>query len=97
MIGTSATAAAIVSAVHSVPRAKREEADRLRAKTGDLRKLFDRLASIPLSERKEIESIGARRAEIIVGGAAVFIHTSGSPGAARDALLRSRRPRRHHC
>jgi exopolyphosphatase/guanosine-5'-triphosphate,3'-diphosphate pyrophosphatase len=80
VIGTSATAAALVSTVRSVPRARREEADRLRAKSGDLRKLFNELAACELSERKKIESIGPRRAEIIVAGAAVFIHTLESLG-----------------
>ena len=96
VIGTSATAAALVSAVRSVPRVRREEADRLGAKTGDLRKLFDRLASSPLAERKKMESIGPRRAEIVVAGAAVFMHaleTLGQPAmhycaaGVRDGII----------
>jgi exopolyphosphatase/guanosine-5'-triphosphate,3'-diphosphate pyrophosphatase len=87
VIGTSATAAALVSAVHNIPRARREEADRLRAKTGDLRKLFTQLASTELSERKKIGGIGPRRAEIIVAGAAVFLRTLETLG----------QPAMHYC
>ena len=75
VIGTSATAAALVSAVHAIPRARREEADRLRAKVGDLRRLFTQLSGAKLEDRKKIGGIGPRRAEIIVGGAAVFLRT----------------------
>jgi exopolyphosphatase/guanosine-5'-triphosphate,3'-diphosphate pyrophosphatase len=75
VIGTSATAAALVSAVHSVPRARREEADRLGADTEDLRRLFKELAARELGERKKIGGIGPRRSEIIVAGAAVFVRT----------------------
>ena len=74
VISTSATAAAIVSAIQAVPRAKRDDADRQRAKTSEVRRLFRELTARPLSERKKIPGIGPRRAEIIVGGAAVFLH-----------------------
>jgi exopolyphosphatase / guanosine-5'-triphosphate,3'-diphosphate pyrophosphatase len=73
VICTSATAAAIVSAVQSIPRAKRDEADRLRAKTSELRKLFADVSRLEVSERKKVEGIGPRRAEIIVAGMAVFL------------------------
>lgn len=72
-ICTSATAAAIVSAIQAVPRAQRESADRQRAKTSEVRRLFQNLVSQPLSERRKISGIGPRRAEIIVGGCAVFL------------------------
>jgi exopolyphosphatase / guanosine-5'-triphosphate,3'-diphosphate pyrophosphatase len=73
VVCTSATAAAIVSAVQSIPRSRRDEADRLRAKTSDLRKLFAEVSRLEVSERKKIEGIGPRRAEIIVAGMAVFL------------------------
>jgi exopolyphosphatase/guanosine-5'-triphosphate,3'-diphosphate pyrophosphatase len=73
VICTSATAAAIVSVVQSIPRAKRDEADRLRAKTSELRKLFSDVARLEVSERKKIQGIGPRRAEIVVAGMAVFL------------------------
>ncbi|HYP09726.1 MAG TPA: Ppx/GppA phosphatase family protein [Bryobacteraceae bacterium] len=75
VIGTSATAAALVSAAHSIPRARREEADRVRANIGDLRKLYAQLAGSTLNERKKIGGLGPRRAEIIVAGASVFLRT----------------------
>jgi exopolyphosphatase/guanosine-5'-triphosphate,3'-diphosphate pyrophosphatase len=75
VICTSATAAAIVSAVRDIPRARREEADRQRAKTGEVRKLFVQLAGTPLAERKKMSGIGPRRAEIVVAGTAVFLRT----------------------
>jgi exopolyphosphatase / guanosine-5'-triphosphate,3'-diphosphate pyrophosphatase len=79
-ICTSATAAAIVSAIQVVPRAKRDDADRQRAKTSEVRRLFQELTSQPVSERKKIAGIGPRRAEIIVGGAAVFLRVLESLG-----------------
>ena len=73
VIATSATAAAIVCAINRVPRARREEADRLRATTPQIRKLFKELRARDLAGRSEIAGIGPRRAEIIVAGTAVFL------------------------
>jgi exopolyphosphatase / guanosine-5'-triphosphate,3'-diphosphate pyrophosphatase len=75
VIATSATAAAIVSAINHVPREERENADRLRAKTSQIRKLYKDLSSRGLAERKKLHGIGPRRAEIIIAGAAVFART----------------------
>lgn len=72
-IVTSATAAAIVSAANEVPRGKREEADRMRAKTSQVRELFEDLRRTKLAQRKKIPWIGPRRAEIVVAGIAVFL------------------------
>jgi exopolyphosphatase/guanosine-5'-triphosphate,3'-diphosphate pyrophosphatase len=73
MIATSATAAAIVSAINQVPREERDTADRLRAKIGQIRKLYRDFASRNLPARKRMFGIGPRRAEIIVAGTAVFL------------------------
>jgi exopolyphosphatase/guanosine-5'-triphosphate,3'-diphosphate pyrophosphatase len=73
MIATSATAAAIVSAIHRVPRSERDAADRLKATTVQIRKLYRDLASRPLEARKHVSGIGPRRAEIIVAGIAAFL------------------------
>ena len=73
MIATSASAAAVVSVANQVARAKREEADRMRASFGQVRDLFGELAKSDLSARKKITGIGPKRAEIIVAGAAVFL------------------------
>jgi exopolyphosphatase/guanosine-5'-triphosphate,3'-diphosphate pyrophosphatase len=72
VIGTSATAAAIVSAVNSVSRSDRDAADRLRARTSQVRELFRDLSTRSLAKRRKLPGIGPRRAEIIVAGAAVF-------------------------
>jgi exopolyphosphatase / guanosine-5'-triphosphate,3'-diphosphate pyrophosphatase len=72
-VATSATAAAIVSAVNRIPRAKRDEADGLRAPTNQIRQLYRRLVETDVSGRRKIAGIGPRRAEIINAGAAVFL------------------------
>lgn len=72
VIGTSATAAAIVSAVNRVPRNAREGADRLRASRLQIRQLFEDLSGRSLAERRRTPGVGPRRAEIIIAGAAVF-------------------------
>jgi exopolyphosphatase/guanosine-5'-triphosphate,3'-diphosphate pyrophosphatase len=74
-IGTSASAAALVCAVNQIPRAKRDEADRVRASTRDIRAFFLAIASSTLAQRKKMVGVGPRRAEIIVAGAAVFLRT----------------------
>ena len=53
VIGTSATAAAIVSAINRVPRAKRDEADQQWAKTSDVRKLYAQLSSMDIERTQE--------------------------------------------
>ncbi len=73
VIGTSATASAVVCAVNRIPRARRDESDRMRATTPRIRKLFRDLCSLDLSSRQKITGIGPRRAEIIVPGTAVLL------------------------
>lgn len=73
-IATAATASAIVCAINRVPRAKRESADRLRASTPEIRKLYRRLCAAPLAQRRKITGIGPRRAEIIIPGVSVLLH-----------------------
>ncbi len=72
-IGTSATAAAVVCAVNGVPRSRRDEADRMRAQTSQIRRLYQDVSRKSLAERQKIAGIGPRRAEIIVAGAAVMV------------------------
>jgi exopolyphosphatase / guanosine-5'-triphosphate,3'-diphosphate pyrophosphatase len=86
-VATSATAAAIVSAVNRIPRAKREEADRLRAPTNQIRQLYSRLVETDVSGRRKIAGIGPRRAEIVTAGAAVFV----------QALELFRQPSLYYC
>jgi exopolyphosphatase/guanosine-5'-triphosphate,3'-diphosphate pyrophosphatase len=72
-IATSATAAAIVSAVNQVARAKRDEADRLRASAAQVRELYRMLAQTDVAGRRKIIGIGPKRAEIVLAGTAVFL------------------------
>lgn len=72
-VATSATAAAIVSAVNQIPRPKRDEADRLRASVGQVRELFLFLARSDVAAHRKVTGIGPKRAEIITAGAMVFL------------------------
>jgi exopolyphosphatase/guanosine-5'-triphosphate,3'-diphosphate pyrophosphatase len=72
-IATSATASAVASAVARVARSKREEIDRLRVPTAEVRRLHAKLSELGLAGRRKVTGIGPRRAEIIVPGAAVLL------------------------
>jgi exopolyphosphatase / guanosine-5'-triphosphate,3'-diphosphate pyrophosphatase len=67
-IATSATAAAVVCAVNRVARSRRDQADRLRASTAQIRRTFNTLSTLDLNGRRKVTGIGPRRAEIIVAG-----------------------------
>ncbi len=95
-IATSATAAAVVCAVNRVSRSRRDQADRLRASTAQIRKLFHTLAEVDLAGRRKIAGIGPRRAEIIVAGTGTLLrilerfHISGmyySAAGVRDGII----------
>ncbi|HUQ91803.1 MAG TPA: Ppx/GppA phosphatase family protein [Bryobacteraceae bacterium] len=73
VIGTSATAAALVSAVHRIPSMRRDEADRRKATAQQVRHLYAGLCKRNLAGRRKLPGIGPRRAEIIIPGAAVFV------------------------
>jgi Exopolyphosphatase len=73
VIATSATAAAVVCAINRIPRARREEADRLRATVSQIRGFYRDLSARDLNGRKKVAGIGPRRAEIITAGTAVFL------------------------
>ncbi|HLJ14084.1 MAG TPA: Ppx/GppA phosphatase family protein [Bryobacteraceae bacterium] len=73
MVATSATAAAVVCAIHRVPRGRREHADQLRATTAQIRRLYRTLSAANLAARRKLPGIGPRRAEIITAGTAVFL------------------------
>ncbi len=72
-LATSATAAAVVCAINRIPRLKREEADRSRASTGQIRDLYAALSATSVSARRKLPGIGPKRAEIVVAGTAVFL------------------------
>src|ERR1039457_5223219 len=73
VIATSATASAVAGAVARAPRSQREEIDRLRVSTAQVRKLYLMVSGLGLAERRKITGIGPRRAEIIVPGMSVLL------------------------
>jgi exopolyphosphatase/guanosine-5'-triphosphate,3'-diphosphate pyrophosphatase len=74
-IATSSTGAALICALNRLPRSQRDKADRLNAGTNDIKRFYKLLVKESLEERRQWVGIGPRRAEIIVGGAAVFLRT----------------------
>ncbi len=74
VVGTSATASAVVCAINRIPRTRRDESDRRRATTAQVRKLYRDISALDISTRQKITGIGPRRAEIIVPGTAVLLH-----------------------
>jgi len=72
-IATSATASAVASAVSRVPRTKREEIDRLRVSSAEVRRLYARISEMGVAGRRKVTGIGPKRAEIIVPGVAVLL------------------------
>lgn len=106
VIATSATAAAVVSAIHQVSGAKRERVDRLRATTRQVRQLYRKLSLRDLAGRRKVAGIGPRRAEIIVPGVAVLQRVLEHFGAAsvwysaagvRDGIIADLAVRRVGC
>jgi exopolyphosphatase/guanosine-5'-triphosphate,3'-diphosphate pyrophosphatase len=96
VIATSATAAAVVCAVNRVSRSRRDQADRLRASTAQIRKLYRTLAALDLNGRRKVAGIGPRRAEIIVAGTGTLLrilerfHASSayySSAGVRDGII----------
>ena len=81
VIATSATAAAVISAINGIDRRTREAVDRKRATTAQVERLAAELSIQKLALRRKRQGIGSRRAEIIVGGAAVLARTLRAFGA----------------
>ncbi len=73
VVGTSATASAVVCAANRIPRPRRDEADRQRATTAQIRKLYRDVCVLDTAARQRITGIGPRRAEIIIPGTAVLL------------------------
>jgi exopolyphosphatase/guanosine-5'-triphosphate,3'-diphosphate pyrophosphatase len=73
VIGTSATAAAVISAINRLPRSERDIADRLRARTPQIRRFYRELGVRDLAGRRKLHGVGPRRAEIVTAGTAVFL------------------------
>ena len=77
VIATSATASTVASAVARTPRTRRDQIDRLRLSTAQVRQLYEKLSVRGLQARRKVTGIGPRRAEIIVPGVAVLLDFLG--------------------
>lgn len=97
VIGTSASASAIVCAANRIPRQRREEASCRRVTVAQLRRLYRQLAAMDVEARRRVTGIGPRRAEIIVPGVAVMLKVLElfgarqlyyCPAGVRDGILR---------
>ncbi|MFZ0732530.1 MAG: Ppx/GppA phosphatase family protein [Candidatus Sulfotelmatobacter sp.] len=94
VIATSGTAAALAAVAGHLKRARSRQRN-LVART-EMTRIAKRLSRLPVAERRKIEGIGPRRAEIIVAGANVYhelverLHLKGfrySPLGLRDGIL----------
>jgi exopolyphosphatase/guanosine-5'-triphosphate,3'-diphosphate pyrophosphatase len=94
VIATSGTADALATAASHLR--KNHASQRLVVARAEMARLAHRLAHLPLDERRKIEGIGVRRAEIVIAGAMVYreilerCHLKGfrySPLGLRDGLL----------
>lgn len=94
VIATSGTAAALAASASHLRKNGRSQ--RAVVSRAEMTRIAKRLARLPVAERRKIEGIGFRRAEIIVAGAMVYhelldnCHLKGfrySPLGLRDGLL----------
>ncbi len=73
VIGTSASAATLLCAIHRIPNSNREEADRRKATVQQARRLYKEICRKTVAERRKMPGVGPRRAEILAPGVAVFL------------------------
>ena len=94
VIATSGTAAALAAVATRLRRGNNRR--RLVVSRAEMTRIAKRLSRLAVAERREIEGIGPRRAEIIVAGATVYqelldrLHLAGfrySPLGLRDGIL----------
>jgi exopolyphosphatase/guanosine-5'-triphosphate,3'-diphosphate pyrophosphatase len=94
VIATSGTAAALAAVASHLRRGTRSQ--RLMVSSAEMTRIAKRLARLPVTERRKIEGIGPRRAEIVVAGATVYqelidrLRLKGfrySPLGLRDGIL----------
>jgi len=96
VIATSGTAAALASVADHLGRRSRSRGAKNLVSRAEMRRIAKRLSKLPIAERRKIEGIGPRRAEIIVAGAEVYhelverLRLKGfrySPLGLRDGIL----------
>jgi len=94
VIATSGTAAALAGVARHLRRTR--SGSRVLVTRDEMKRIARRLARLPVAERRKIEGIGPRRAEIIVAGAIVYyelldrLRLKGfrySPLGLRDGVL----------
>lgn len=94
VIATSGTAAALAAAASHLRSSSNRQ--RLAVSKAEMSRIAKRLSRLPAAERRKIEGIGPRRAEIIVAGAVVYqeildrLRLKGfrySPLGLRDGIL----------
>jgi exopolyphosphatase/guanosine-5'-triphosphate,3'-diphosphate pyrophosphatase len=94
VVATSGTAAALAAVAAHLRRG--DKGQRFVVSRAEMARTAKRLARLPLADRRSIEGIGPRRAEIIVAGAIVYhelldrFHLKGfrySPLGLRDGIL----------
>ncbi len=94
VIATSGTAAALAAVASHLRRGRNRQ--RTVVSRAEMSRIAKRLARLPITERRKIEGIGPRRAEIIVAGAIVYhelldrLRLKGfrySPLGLRDGIL----------
>jgi exopolyphosphatase / guanosine-5'-triphosphate,3'-diphosphate pyrophosphatase len=94
VIATSGTAAALAAVASHLRRDNNRR--RLIVSRAEMTRIAKRLSRLPVAERRKIEGIGPRRAEIIIAGATVYrelhdrLHLAGfrySPLGLRDGVL----------
>ncbi|HYM77274.1 MAG TPA: Ppx/GppA phosphatase family protein [Candidatus Dormibacteraeota bacterium] len=94
VIATSGTAAALAAVARHMRRGR--SGQRMLVTRAEMSRIAKRLARLPVAERRKIEGIGPRRAEIIVAGAVVYhelldrLRLKGfrySPLGLRDGIL----------
>jgi exopolyphosphatase / guanosine-5'-triphosphate,3'-diphosphate pyrophosphatase len=94
VVATSGTAASLAAVCHALYKTKGPRA--AMASREQVRKVANKLARLPVDERKKFSGVGPKRAEIIVAGAAVYAELLDrcqlkgfrySPLGLRDGLL----------
>jgi exopolyphosphatase/guanosine-5'-triphosphate,3'-diphosphate pyrophosphatase len=94
VIATSGTAEALAKVCHALYRTKSQRG--MTVTRVQMRRIAKMLTRLPVEERRKVEGIGLRRAEIIIAGAAVFAELMDryrllgfrySPLGLRDGLL----------
>jgi exopolyphosphatase / guanosine-5'-triphosphate,3'-diphosphate pyrophosphatase len=92
VIATSGTAAALGH--RGQPSAQEWHRQRMLVSRAEMTRLAKRLARLPVDDRRKIEGIGLRRAEIVVAGAMVYHEVARALPSQGISLFPARLARR---